>query len=275
MPIRGKTKLRSWTDPILAPYGNVELRKVGPCRISLSHAHEATRNMAYGYYEQRELAAVRKFVRAGDTVLDVGANVGYFAAHLAEMVGAQGRVYAFEPAPTPLALLRQTAVSNRYGNIDVLETAVSDRVGTVAFFETEAILSRGYGRCDTRPGTRFTDVSEIVVPVTTLDQFVVTHDIGHLSFIKIDVEGHEKQVVCGMSTLLASGRRPVVMTEVTVDGTWRTSLEEYAAVLEAAGYEMHRIGRRLEPCAITALRTGFHGNVMWIPRSGHTVTRVD
>ena len=69
LPFRGKSRLRSFTDLSLVPRGGIELRHIGPCSIALSHDHEATRNMAYGTYERREINAIRRFVQLGDTVI--------------------------------------------------------------------------------------------------------------------------------------------------------------------------------------------------------------
>ncbi len=92
-PLRGKTRLRATADCIFAPAGMIERRRVGPCTIPLSHAFEATRNMAYGAYESGEIAILRKIVKPGDTVADVGANVGYMAAHSPRWLGRNGKVF--------------------------------------------------------------------------------------------------------------------------------------------------------------------------------------
>ena len=264
-PIRGKTRLRAITDRWLTPASGIELCAVGPCIVPLSHEHTATRDMAYGAYENREIEAIKAIVKPGDIVADVGANVGYLAAHLAAMAGPAGKVYTFEPAPTALQCLRQTAASNRYGNIEVYASAVSDRSGMTTFFETESILSHGYGRIDVRPSAKFSRVKEITVPVTSLDEMFREVDRQRFSFVKIDVEGQERQVIHGMEQLLTSGRRPFIMTEVTINDTWIGELRDYSAFLAKYGYHMHEIGQAARAIQIGDLRANFHGNVMWVP----------
>jgi FkbM family methyltransferase len=219
--------------------------------------------MAYGNYEMRDLAAIRPFIKPGDTVVDGGANVGYFAAHLADMVGPNGKVYAFEPGPTPLAFLRQTGGSNRFGTIEVVAFALSNRAGTGTFFETEDILAKGYGRIDVRPSAKFSKVGEFIVPVTSIDAFFADRDVSRLTFIKIDVEGQEKQVIWGMSGLLDSGYRPVLLTEVTITEDWIGELRDYAAFLAQFGYRMYAIDGGLHGVKVDDLKPGFHGNVIW------------
>ncbi len=94
-PFRGKTRLRTITDRWLAPQGNIERVRVGPCVIDLDHRYEATRNMAYGVYERHEVALLRRLLKPGDVSVDVGANVGYLSAHMAQCVGPAGTVYRF------------------------------------------------------------------------------------------------------------------------------------------------------------------------------------
>jgi predicted methyltransferase len=67
--------------------------------------------MAYGEYEPHELTTFRSIVKPGDVVADVGANVGYLTAHMADLVGPEGRVHAFEPSLTPLQYLRKVSES--------------------------------------------------------------------------------------------------------------------------------------------------------------------
>jgi FkbM family methyltransferase len=263
---RGRSRLRSLTDPLLAPEGGTEVRRIGPCKVALSHQHEATRNMAYDCYEPLEFEAIATLVSPGDTVVDGGANVGYFAARLAEMVGHEGRVYAFEPGPTPLQLLQRVAASSR--TIEAIGCALSDRSRETVFFETANILARGYGRIDKRPSAKFAEVAEVPVRAVSLDDFFQDRDPARLSFVKIDVEGHETEVVAGMKRLFQSGHRPAIMTEATIDELHIGEVRAYAALLMAQGYRMHAIGRNLQPVEIDAMPKGFHGNVMWLAGRG-------
>src|SRR5260221_14521456 len=75
----------------------------------LSHATEE-------HFPFGEIAAIRKFIRPGQTVLDLGANIGWFTLLFARHVGAAGRVIAFEPGPLSNALLTANVMINGYAD---------------------------------------------------------------------------------------------------------------------------------------------------------------
>jgi FkbM family methyltransferase len=220
--------------------------------------------MAYYAYESREIAALRRIVKRGDIVADVGANVGYMTAHFAEMVGRNGKVFAFEPGPTALGVLRETAESCLYRNIQVVASAVSNRNGVAKFFETDAALSKGFSRIDLRPSNRHTS-TEIAIPVTRLDSFFATLDARRLSLVKIDAEGHERQCIEGLVGVLAEGRRPALMTEATGNEEGIAEFFRITALLKPFGYVS--LDLSFKPMDARALGPNFHGNVLWTSSS--------
>jgi FkbM family methyltransferase len=220
--------------------------------------------MAYGAYESREIAAFRRIVKPGDIVADVGANVGYMTAHFADMVGPEGKVFAFEPGPTALGVLRETAESCLYQNIEVVGSAVSNRNGTASFFETEVALSKGFGRIDRRPSNRHTS-TEIAIRVIRLDSFIAISDARRLSLVKIDVEGHERQCIEGLAGLLDEGHRPVLMTEATGNDEGIAEFLSITTLLKPFGYLP--LDLSFKPIDARVLGPNFHGNVLWTSSS--------
>lgn len=143
----------------------------------------------------------RRLIRAGDTVFDVGANVGYTMLLFAHLAGSRGKVVAFEPGRRAFALLARNA--ERQANATVLQIAVSDRTGEAAFHEMD--LSDLSTLEPIEGGLAFT------VPTVTLDE-VATRE-GDPEFVKIDVEGHEPAVLRGMAGLFRAPRPPIVLFE--------------------------------------------------------------
>jgi FkbM family methyltransferase len=142
----------------------------------------------------------------GDTFLDVGSHVGFYAIGAALRVGPGGRVVAFEPTPATVAkMARNVALNHLTDRIAIEEVAVSDAVGTVDFVTTGTSMMnsifKGVPQGHTRPGG-----PERSIPVRTarLDQFF---DAGRRTVAKIDTEGHEIAVLRGAPALLASPAR--------------------------------------------------------------------
>ncbi len=90
-------------------------------RICVSPAE----NLGYllGTYEPHLQRAIRQYVATGDTVYDIGANIGYVSLSLAKRVGSGGRVVAFEPIPRNADLLRRNIEDNKLTNVQLLEVA--------------------------------------------------------------------------------------------------------------------------------------------------------
>jgi FkbM family methyltransferase len=136
-------------------------------------------------------------VRPGDTVIDVGANIGYNAVFAAVLVGAGGRVIAIEPAGDNLDVLQRNVAANRLTNIEVRPVAAGRVHETREFFLRGEISAVNSFYRD----SVYAEVTSVVrVPVERLD------DICDRAprLVKIDVEGAELDVLGGMSRLLGT-----------------------------------------------------------------------
>jgi FkbM family methyltransferase len=141
-------------------------------------------------WNPEEYAAFRKVVRAGSTVLDVGANVGAYTLLFAQWAGPAGRVIAFEPAPASIAgLRRQLHLNGLTGRVEVVAAAVGDAVGSASF---ECDGASGANALATSPRGAHT----ITVATTTIDAFCAERGVRP-DVIKIDVEGSELDVLRG------------------------------------------------------------------------------
>lgn len=180
-------------------------------------------------YEPDLTAAIERIVEEGWTCADVGAHVGNITETLARLVGASGRVVAFEAHPANAAVLR-----NRFEHappVEVVHAAVSDG--------TSEQLALYAGRQD--HSTEWNVVGHDVdgtptrvvleVEAVALDAWFSRADPLH--FVKIDVEGAEGLVLAGMRRLLRE-QRPVVAVEFHDEDGWAGRRE-----LLEAGYVLH------------------------------------
>jgi FkbM family methyltransferase len=145
-------------------------------------------------YEPFTTEIFKKVVKEGDTVVDLGANVGYYSLLSSKLVGQRGKVYAFEPHPKSHDLLNKNIEVNKYNNIVPVPKAVTNRVGTTKFF----LSSRWYSGTfyQERGRERF-----IEVQTETLDHFFQDKD-DTIDVIKMDIEGGEMDAILGMDTLI-------------------------------------------------------------------------
>lgn len=152
----------------------------------------------------------------GDVFLDIGANVGFFSLVAARIVGAEGRVVAFEPVPALANLLRKTAEANGLGNLDIVEAAVAQSNGkaSIAAMRDSAYshLVDGAREIDSSHGAwRSTEVTTIC-----LDEFVPRFIGRAPRLIKMDIEGAELEALAGATKVLSDPHGPDVICEVGV-----------------------------------------------------------
>ena len=147
-----------------------------------------------------------EWIRDGDWVLDIGANIGHSPKRFSELVGASGRVLAFEPVPDTFTLLTANARLFAHANVSLFNAAVSDRLDlcgmTVPNFDTGL---RNYYEA------RLADASESAFSVLTIP--IDCLDIeARVALVKIDAEDHEASVLAGMNWLLER-HHPVLIVE--------------------------------------------------------------
>jgi FkbM family methyltransferase len=178
-------------------------------------------------YEPNTLSVLRRFLREGDTFLDVGANVGIISLAASRWVGAAGRVYAFEPSRREFDNLVDTLERNAVTNVRPLPLAVTARSGSAEL----RVASASHAGLNTL-GDAFpyegVDVHSLErVNTTTLDEFAEAERIARIAVIKLDVEGAELAALTGARRVLGE-HRPVLVVEV-----FSRSLEANGATPEA------------------------------------------
>ncbi len=153
-----------------------------------------------GTYEPEMREAVVRAVAPNGIFFDVGAHAGYYSLLASRLVGAKGRVVAFEPDPRNIDCLKQHLQLNGAANVSVVEAAVADVAGAAKF----APETSGFG------GT-LSPTGSAVVQTVTIDALV---DIGALpapNYLKIDAEGAEFRVICGARKVLRTVRPTVFL----------------------------------------------------------------
>ncbi len=216
-------------------------------RLNLANP-EQERMYFYGEHDERyETAALQRLVRPGMHCWDVGANIGYYTCLFASLVGARGRVVAFEPAARTRARLEENVSLNRFGNVRVLPYALGAAPGTARLHYARADLFEGTASMHGGDG----QLASEEIEVRTLDALVA--ELGAPDFLKIDVEGAQLELWRGGRRFL-SERAPVVMAELR-DSKDAAVLREIEEVVRGCGYRLYAVrkgGRLVEHHGITA-----------------------
>lgn len=148
-------------------------------------------------FEKFETELVKKEVKSGDIVLDIGANIGYYSLIFSRIVGPKGRVFAFEPDPNNFALLRKNIEINNLQNVTLIQKAVSDVSKPISFY----LCNYNHAQHRIYPSSRCNET--ITVESITIDEYFSGKEFhDKINFVKMDVEGAEYDVIEGMKKTL-------------------------------------------------------------------------
>jgi FkbM family methyltransferase len=155
--------------------------------------------------------AVLAYLRPSGVAIDIGANLGEWTLPLAHAVGRAGRVLAIEPAPRAADSLAKTFAANALTHVELIRCAVDDHDGT-AEFAVPIVTSARTDTGTARIGPAASGYEGLTVALRSLDSLTAERRLDRIDLIKIDVEGHERQVLDGAQATLARCR-PVLVVE--------------------------------------------------------------
>lgn len=195
-----------------------------------------------GDLDRKISVLIDRFVKPGETVLDIGANVGLVSLRLSKRVGSEGIVHAFEPNPSVSSRLVSSLEANGVTNVRLHQVALGDVPGILRLSVPEG----NAGAASLIAGRVSGEICD--VPVKRLDDF----DFGPISFVKIDVEGFEENVLRGFSRTLSSRPPRIILFEQNDPSGFSIRL------LEEAGYRIFGVAKSL-------LRLGLRPVSSWNP----------
>ena len=165
--------------------------------------------------KEPELRVVRHLVKPGDSVIDIGANVGVYSKILSELVGPDGHVYSIEPFGPTFEMLCYNVRKLRLDNVEVINVAVSDSqaVVTMAIPYDSSGAETHYRASIVADSVKEGKTETANVQAITIDSRFLSAS-GTISFIKCDVEGHELACIKGATKFLARSQ-PAWLIEVS------------------------------------------------------------
>ncbi len=178
--------------------------------------------LAFGAHDPFEVELFRKDVRPGMTVVDMGANIGYYTVIAAGRVGPTGRVFAYEPEEKNFAILEKNIAKNGFSWATAVKLALSDRAGARTLF-----LADAHSGLHSFANNRH-QLGEAEVACDTLDSSLKRQGSPKVDIIKMDIEGAEILAIDGMRETLAANRNLVLFSEFNpkaIQGLSRSPIE--------------------------------------------------
>jgi FkbM family methyltransferase len=190
--------------------------------------------LLFGTREVDHKIILERVVKPGMTIFDIGANIGYYVLMELGLIGDDGRLVAIEPSPANVVLLNRNLTLNNYRDIPVIESAVSDEPGNKLFhLSHESNLNTFH---DIGSGVDHLSGEQINVRTVTVPELATKY--GAPDLIRMDVEGHEVEVIGGMLDAIQNGAMaPMILFETHLSRY--SDDHDMAAVLTAlyaAGY---------------------------------------
>lgn len=183
---------------------------------------------------------MKKEIKKGNVVLDIGANIGYYTLIFAKLVGEEGRVYAFEPDPTNFALLKKNVEINGYKNVVLVQKAVSNNSGRIKLYLSKNNMGDHRIYDSGEDGRQHIEIEAI-----RLDDYF-EHFEGRIDFIKMDIQGAEGGAIQGMYNLLNKNNNVKIVTEFWPIGLKRfgTDPEEFLRLLIKLGFKLYEVNEQ-------------------------------
>lgn len=180
------------------------------------------------------------------TVLDIGANIGYYVLEEVNALGDRGSIIAFEPDPENRTLLQTNVERNGYADmVDIFPMAVDDMSGEKTFYRS---THSNWNRLESEGETGNVDelVDRFSVETISVDEFLEERDIdpGDIHVARMDLEGHELKVLRGMETVLSSEGPLVLFVEFHPDFGDRDEYEEMVSILEEYGFSIQHVDQK-------------------------------
>jgi FkbM family methyltransferase len=227
----------SW-DRLFNEAGFFEFNLNNDVKINL-YKDSVLSRLIYDGFEKEETDYLTKTLKKGDVFVDIGTNIGLFSLIASKIVGIEGKVLCFEPAPLTFSRLTENVKLNNFINIDSRNIGLSDKNGELTFY----VSNNGYDAWNSFAPSQDNKLeTSIQVPVSTVDMELKDIDKAKIKLVKIDVEGWEKFVLYGGKDFLVN-YNPIVMVEFTEENTFNAGYPVYDIydIMQDFGYVWHRI----------------------------------
>lgn len=181
----------------------------------------------YGEFSQLEVELFKQICRQGDTVIEIGANIGTHTQYFSKAVGNEGKVFAYEPQRVVFQTLCANMALNSITNVYTYQVALGNENKTILIPPINYNLKGNYGGISVNSFNKGEPVEQ-----KKLDYFIDYFD--SVKFIKVDVEGMEKDVLQGAIKIIDK-YKPILY----VENDRQEKSRELIEFIQSLGYELY------------------------------------
>lgn len=202
---------------------------------------------------------VHRLIRKGDTVLDLGANLGYYSKLFARWVGPQGQVHSVEPIQIYNEVFRKA--TSRYKNITLYPYALGTEEKEITLISPsyDGYMHTGLPHVYNPQEEGKPSEKDLTFPAQMKIASRLFSSLGHVDYIKCDIEGYEVVVLTDLKTLIAA-YRPIVQVEVSGD-----NLDSILSLFRSMQYLPYRLENKKLHLYAPAGRQDGEGDFLFIP----------
>lgn len=224
----------------------------GPCLVVFPNDFIGKSVYFFGDVDPKIPRTLARLLDEGDTLVDIGANIGLVSMQCLALVGPAGRVVAVEPQPQCCEALAETIAINGIDNLEVHQLALSDHDGQMTLHLPDA---SNFGMASLEPAGARTGIE---VEVRQAGEFLASLRIDGEYVVKIDVEGHEGKVFAGLAPFFAVQPPKGIVFESHEHAYHGESFCDGRAyrTLRDAGFRVYQIPKSLTALKYTEVRPG-------------------
>jgi len=194
--------------------------------------------LSTGTYEDEIGKLIKISLKEGENALDIGGNIGLQSLRMSACVGANGKVYSFEPLQHIQEKFKKNMALNKVNNVTLFEVALSDQRDEMIYKLDKNTWNQG--AFSLKDQTTGTDSQKIVIKIA--DELPEIQQLESLALIKIDVEGFEYNVLRGLKETLKK-HHPRIIFEYDSNYWIRTgqNIDSCFDFLTELGYHVYQI----------------------------------
>lgn len=230
-PVKAVFRFMYWKIIRLLHLKNIKYSLWNNRKIYLHYDSFQCMWVMYNYIvDWEEFNLIKDYLQPGDSVADIGSNVGYYTIWMSKFIGSEGRIHSFEPDADNFKKLTNNCNLNKLVNVKLNKLALSDKNGILSFTKL----------LDGENHISLTESEEtIVVDTLTFDTYSENNKIERFSYVKVDIEGFELFFLKGAHSLLRNKKIEIIQLELNhqVENSL-TQVGDVLEIVEHAGYSL-------------------------------------